>query len=457
VRPLRQLDQIAQQTQASRNRYIDLLRALALLLVVLGHWLVSSVSYDGHRRPVGHSALESLTWAYPITWIVQVMPVFFIVGGYANAAALTSHRRKGGTAAGWLRQRAARLVRSTTVLLLVLAAGALLARLLGADPVELRYAVWVASIPLWFLSAYLVVIALTPPMYALHQRFGAAVPAVLVVLVALGDVARFAGAGRLAAGSLVFGWLVIHQIGFFWRDGRLPVTPRSGSYVLLGGLVVLVLLTVLGPYPVTMIDVSGERIKNASPPTVALLATATAQLGLIMLLDRPAQRWLRRRRPWLAVIAANRVVLTIFLWHMSAVALLAGGLAWAGLLPTPRVGTASWWLWRIPWLLMLAVVLAVLVAVFGRVEARGYRRVQSVPGWLPTAVGRALVRPGAQLAVVVPALLAVAAGLWANNIASHSARDLFGIPTGALVLYLAGALALRLLDAVPEPRADPPA
>ena len=80
---------------------MDLLRALALLLVVLGHWLVSAIG-GGHGRLTGHSALESLTWAYPITWLFQVIPVFFMVGGYANAASLTSHRNRGGTAAGWL-------------------------------------------------------------------------------------------------------------------------------------------------------------------------------------------------------------------------------------------------------------------------------------------------------------------------------------------------------------------
>lgn len=431
---------------------MDLLRALALTLVVLGHWLVSAVGGTGHGRLTGHSALESLTWAYPITWLVQVIPVFFIVGGYANAASLTSHRNRGGSAPGWLSIRAARLIRSTTTLLLVLAAAALVARLLGVDPVQIRYAVWAASIPLWFLSAYLVVIALTPLMYALHRRFGLAVPAALVLLVALGDIARFLDAGGLATGSVAFGWLAIHQVGFFWRDGRLRPTPRRSLLVLLGSLVALVLLTVVGPYPVTMIDVSTERIKNAGPPTIALLAAAAFQLGLIMLLDPPAQRWLHRLRPWQVVIAANRVLLTIFLWHMSAVVLVAGALAYAHLLPTPPVGSAAWWLWRIPWLIMLVVVLAVLVAIFGSIESHHVRRPEAPPGWLPVPVRRALVRPVAYLVLVVAGLAAVAAGLWMNNVAPRYGHDLFGVPTRALALYLAGALVLRLLRAIPEPR-----
>jgi fucose 4-O-acetylase-like acetyltransferase len=161
--PLRQL---AERTPAQRDRYVDLLRALALMLVVLGHWLITVIRYEPDRRLTGHSALEYLPWAYPITWLFQVMPVFFMVGGYANATSLSSRRDRGGDAVGWLQDRAARLVRPTTALLLALAAAALIAQPLGADPGQTRTAVWVASIPLWFLSAYLVVVVLTPIMFA---------------------------------------------------------------------------------------------------------------------------------------------------------------------------------------------------------------------------------------------------------------------------------------------------
>jgi fucose 4-O-acetylase-like acetyltransferase len=438
VRPLRRLAQVAESTPASRDRYLDLLRALAITLVVLGHWLIAVVSYGGHHRPTGHSALDNLHWAYPVTWLLQVMPVFFVVGGYANAASLSSHRRKGGDAVGWLLDRADRLIRPTTALLLVLSIGAVAARLAGADAALVRTAVWTASIPLWFLSAYLVVVLLTPVMYRLHERLGLAVPAVLVALVALGDIARFAGAAVLADGSYLFGWLVIHQVGFFWRDGRLRFAGRAWLPPLAGGVAALVLLTVVGPYPITMIDVTGEHIKNASPPTLALLAAATAQLGLIMLLHDPAERWLRGRRPWQLVVAGNSVVLTVFLWHMTAVLILIGVLWWAHLLPTPLVGTVGWWVWRVPWLLLLTVVLAGLVAVFGRLEARGAR---PLPIRLPELSRRRLPR----LVLTAVAFTATVFGLLVNNIVSPLHPEPTGVPVPALTAYLAGAAILRLL------------
>ncbi|WP_064445367.1 acyltransferase [Micromonospora sp. NBRC 110037] len=451
---MRRLRQLAQRTPPGRERYIDLLRALAITMVVLGHWGVTVIGYD-NGRPAGHSALADLRWAWPLTWVAQVMPVFFLVGGYANAASLTSRRRRGGSATGWLVDRSARLIRPTTVLLLVLAAGAGIATLRGADAAQVREVIWFATIPLWFLVAYVAVVALTPPMYALHRRFGPAVPVVLVVLVALGDLGRLLGPAVLADGNYLLGWLAVHQVGFAWYDAArpdnraghaaprglfrrgLPLSGRAGAVLLGGGLVALVLLTVAGPYPVAMLHVPGERLDNAAPPSLALMAAAAAQLGLILLLRRPAGRWLRRSGPWQAVLAVNAVVLTLFLWHLTAAVLLVGLLDALGVLPAPPVGSAAWWAWRVPWLLALAAVLAVLVAVFGPVEARTRRPAATGPA----GVGRRRLRAGLALAGYAGVLV----GLLLNSLTPEEGPEPLGLPAPALVAYLAGAGLLRLL------------
>ncbi|MEV4524273.1 acyltransferase [Micromonospora tulbaghiae] len=444
---MRRLRQLAQRTPPGRERYVDLLRALAITMVVLGHWGVTAVGYDD-GRPAGHSALADLRWAWPLTWVAQVMPVFFLVGGYANAASLAARRRRGGSAAGWLVDRSARLVRPTTVLLLVLAAGAGIATLRGADPAQVRTVVWFATIPLWFLVAYVAVVALTPPMYALHRRFGLAVPVALVVLVALGDLGRLLGPAALADGNYLFGWLAVHQLGFAWYDAAhagtrglfrrgLPLSGRAGALLLGGGLVALVLLTAVGPYPVAMLHIPGERLDNAAPPSLALMAAAATQLGLILLLRRPAGRRLRRSGPWQAVLAVNAVVLTLFLWHLTAAVLLVGLLDALGVLPTPPVGSAAWWAWRVPWLLALAAVLAVLVAVFGPVEARTRRP----PASGPAGTGGRRLRAG----LAVAGYAGVLVGLLLNSLAPKTAPEPLGLPAPALVAYLAGAGLLRLL------------
>jgi hypothetical protein len=200
---MHRLREYAERTPPRRQRYVDLVRAVAILIVVLGHWMVVVVVVTSGARGVdGFSALEVLLWGRAITWLVQVMPVFFIVGGFANAASLTSHTSGGGGVVDWLLDRSARLVRPTTVLLVTLAAAALVARLAGVDPAQVGRAVWLASIPLWFLLVYLVVVFLTPLMHRLHRQAGLLVPLVLMGLLAVGDVSLAFDAAGAATGEL---------------------------------------------------------------------------------------------------------------------------------------------------------------------------------------------------------------------------------------------------------------
>ncbi|MEU7841802.1 acyltransferase [Micromonospora sp. NPDC049114] len=470
------LRQLAERTPAGRERYVDLLRALAITMVVLGHWGVVVIVRDDGGLPTGHSALSDLPWAYPLTWVAQVMPVFFLVGGYANAVSLARLRARGGDAASWLLDRSARLVRPTSVLVLVLGGAAVVARLLGTDPTRIREVVWFATIPLWFLVAYLAVVALTPPMYALHRRLGLAVPLVLVALVGLGDLGRLTGPVGLSYGNYLFGWLAIHQLGFAWYDTRpaagpkpasetappadtagrpalaeadpsahehsgvrrrrLPTSRRAALVFLVGGLAALLLLTVPGPWPVAMLNVPGERLDNAGPPSLALLAVAATQLGLILLLRGPAERLLRRTGPWQVVIAVNLVVLTIFLWHLTAAIGLIGLLDATGTLPTPEVGSTAWWAWRVPWLLLLAAVLTVLVAIFGPVEVHssGHRTGQRAGQGTTT-----------RTALTVAGYAAVVFALMLNSATPKLTAEPLGMPAPALLAYLAGAGVLRLL------------
>ncbi|ETK36722.1 acyltransferase family protein [Microbispora sp. ATCC PTA-5024] len=453
---LRRISRLAEQTPPSRERFIDLLRALSIVAVVLGHWLATVVGYDRRGDLTGRSALPELPWAHPLTWVVQVMPVFFLVGGYANAVSLAAERRRGGGAAEWVLNRTGRLVPPTNALVLVMAGGALVARVFGADPSRVRLVVWFASIPLWFLVAYFMVVVLTPPMYALHRRFGLAVPLALTGLVALGDLARLFGQAVWGQGSFLFGWLAIHQMGFAWRDGRLPARPGVALPLLAGGIVMLVVLTVAGPYPISMINIPGERLHNMSPPSLALLSVAATQLGMALLLRDRAERWLRHTGPWTAVVAVNAVILTIFLWHMAAMILVTGLLHLAGVLPVAVPGSAGWLAWRIPWLAMCALVLAFLVAVFGPIEINGARRrttrqASAVPG------GPALtrVRPVLRLTLTLAGCAGIAFALLANSLTPATSPAAWGIPAVPLIVYLVSASVLRCLRASPRQRDAP--
>lgn len=78
---------LAAATPASRNRYADLLRAVAILAVVVGHWLMAAVWIDdaGQHTENLLGIVPATQW---LTWALQVMPLFFLVGGFSNAISL---------------------------------------------------------------------------------------------------------------------------------------------------------------------------------------------------------------------------------------------------------------------------------------------------------------------------------------------------------------------------------
>ncbi|WP_425953748.1 acyltransferase family protein [Xylanimonas sp. McL0601] len=438
--------QLAVGTPSTRRRHVDLLRAAAITAVVVGHWLVMTVVRTPDGRLTGFTALPHLTALHPLTWVFQVMPLFFLVGGVSNAISWTRHRDRGGDAAGWLLGRTSRLFPPVTALLLTTAAGALVARWAGVPTAFVTQAVDLVVLPLWFLVVYLGVIALTPAMHALHRRYGLAVPALMLVGVVVGDVLRLTtGVELTAAGNFAFAWLAIHQLGFAWQDGSLRLTRRRAAALLGGALAGLVLLTVLGPYPVSMVSVPGAAIQNPSPPSLALVTLAAAQVGLAVLVAGPADRWLARRRPWSAVIGINSVVLTVYLWHMVAAFAGAVVLDAVGLLPSADVHSAAWWWGRVPWIATLAVVLVAFVALFGRIETRAMaRKVAAAAPSGATAVKA--VRARHALVFVVGAYLAAIGGLLWLASSGPGPHGPFVVPTGALALVLGAAAVIRVVD-----------
>jgi hypothetical protein len=357
---------LAAATPAGRDRYVDLLRVASLGVVIAGHWLmaVPVTGADGAVRVTNLLAL--LPQLRPATWLLQVMPVFFLVGGFAHATALASIRRRGGGYADFARTRTARLLRPTAVFLGVWLVAAVGAGLAGRDDGLVRVALRTAVQPLWFVAVYLGLVALAPVMWRLHRRFGAGVPVALLAVAAGVDVLRFTGHPRVAALNLLVVWAGVHQLGFFYADGTLQRGGRRFALLLTGaGLGALLLLTTAGPYPVSMVGVPGEAMSNMSPPTVALAAHAVWLTGLVLLVRGPATRLLRRARVWQAVVAANGLAMTAFLWHLTgafAVLVVLHG-------RSPGVpGSAGWWATRPLWLGAAALVTTGLVLVFRRFD-----------------------------------------------------------------------------------------
>ena len=339
-----------------RNRYADLLRVVAIGGVVYGHWLLISVTYrDG--RLSGLDALDYISWGRWVTWLFQVMPVFFLVGGYVNARSWTAHHADGQIWTRWVRDRAMRLWWPTAVFVVVAVLAVTAAGAAGVSRAELAEAGWLAALQLWFLPVYLLLIALTPVMLAAHRRWGLAVPAVMAAAAALVDVGM-AGPHLYVVGyaNYLLVWGSIHQWGFAWQDRTLtspwwrPYAMAAGGAALLAGLVMS------GSFVVDMVG-SG----NTNPPSIALLAFAATQAGLVLAAEPAASRLLARPRLWRRVRQLNGTVMTVYLWHFVPVIVVAATFYPTGVMAQPAVGTAEWWELRPAWFALVTVVLVPLV------------------------------------------------------------------------------------------------
>ena len=359
---------LARNTPADRDRVVDFLRAASIIVVVLGHWLMASVTIR-HGEFKAANTLTQVPVLQRLTWLLQVIPVFFFVGGFSNSVTISAFRRKGKSSAEFVVNRAERLLRPVFVLLAVWIPLAVLLGQLGLSKSLLGPATKLVAQPLWFIAVYFLVTALAPIMRTQHDVHRFATVVGLVLGAVFVDAARFGfGLDGLGFFNLFFVWLFAQQLGFFYADGSLVKLSRG---VLVGSaltaLGTLVVLTTVGPYPVSMVGLPGERISNMNPPTICLLALTVLQVSLVMLARPALTKWLQRERNWTVVVALNGVIMTVFLWHLTAMILLLTAMSRFPIVQ-PDAGSALWWATRPVWFATLLIALAPLVALFGRLE-----------------------------------------------------------------------------------------
>jgi hypothetical protein len=92
-----------------------------------------------------------------------------------------------------------------------------------------------------------------------------------------------------------------------------------------------------------------------------------------MLLRMRVNSWLARPRPWTRVVLINSMIMTMFLWHLTALVLAILVLHPLGF-GLEATTSLRWWLERPLWLLAPAVFLTPLLLVFSRWERPLRRR-----------------------------------------------------------------------------------
>jgi acyltransferase-like protein len=352
LKPIPAAQAIAAGTKPDRDRAVDVARLGALLVVMFGHCALLLATVDINGVHIGN-ILGELPVIAPITWILQVMPLFFLAGGAAGA-----YGWRPGTSWGtWLFTRAQRLCRPVFWYFAAWVAGLAVARaVLGPESAA---AIGRESVALlWFLGVYLVTLAFVPALTRLQSgRATAAVVGLLLALAGIVDIIRIVtDTPDSGAPNFLIVWLIPVVIGVAYA--RRLVSRRNALIVAALALAAQVLLAVFGPYDVSLVVTGAERMSNVGPPTLLLALHCTWMSCVFVAAADAVRRWAQRPRVWHAVAVGNGGAMTLYLWHIPAIAIATFSLDAVGLDAYDVHAPGFWGL-----LALRAVVFALVMSV----------------------------------------------------------------------------------------------
>jgi hypothetical protein len=386
------------ETEQAQAHSMSYLRVLSLTGIVLGESLLAFTMRDDMEP----------AWAWPFTWLLQLVPLFFLAGGHSNLLAWRAMR---GHYVTFLATRVGWLIRPVLAFVIAWLVIPLSLELLRAPDSAVAAFSRLIVQPLWLLGLYLLVVAVTPLMDRLHRALPTATPLALMAAVVWlsfvgGSVAAHVG-GALVA-------LLFAQLAFHYADGTLWRIPRAVLVTTAAiAFVGLVVLTTTGVQP---------RLQLAEPTGYAAFAPSLAGVLLIgvvqtALVALPRERGLRTlvtSAPARALAVVRAAPMTVYLVYLCAMLVLegvmgfahsAGGVGWlteprtilaVGLVAMPTLLAFLWFERRAPapapdlspvpeprrhWADTLAVTLGVLFGGFGVV---GFA-VAGLSGWTESA------------------------------------------------------------------------
>jgi hypothetical protein len=405
-----------------RDRAVDVVRIGALLVVMFGHCALLLATIDDSGVRIGN-LLGAVPAIAPVTWAVQIMPLFFLAGGAAGAYGW----HPGSAWGSWLVARAQRLCRPVFWYLAFWAAALVVARLLlGAESADALGRESVAL--LWFLGVYLVVLAFVPALT--HMRSWRTVAGLVVALLSAAtaiDAVRFASGEPMAGvANFLFVWLIPVVVGVAYA--RRLIGPRAAFVVAVVAFGAQVVLAVFGPYEVALVVTGAEHTSNVTPPTLLLALHCTWMSFLFVTAAGALNRWAARPRVWRAVAVGNAGAMTLYLWHIPAIAIATFSLHAVGLDAYDVDAPGFWGLLALR-AVVFAVVMAVLFWLLSPLEHR------PLPWWdAPAQASGARSATAGAMICLAGVLLVLLAKNGLAGVAGWS----------ALAAFLAAALAARV-------------
>ena len=325
--------------------FIDFVRGASLVVVVVWHWAFTILRWEADG-PHATNPIGFTKGLWIITWVAQVMPLFFFVGGWSNYAAYEKAQAEGVSKRTFVTERLKDLL-APAFFLIAVWWGVLIGISALVELSWLRTSIILILSPLWFAFSYAFVVVFFPMFLALHKRYSYLVPVWLAGLAALIDIARFTHkVPHVGWLNMIVVWGLAHQLGFFYNT--LKTAPRRVYYAMSwSGLFFLLALVWSGIYPGSMVGVPGDKFSNMAPPSLAIVALVILQVGLLL----SVREWIEARLEtprWSKFVKLMRTyAMPLYLLHTSGLAIfLVGGYFLNQRAPLSTEISWRWWAWR---------------------------------------------------------------------------------------------------------------
>ena len=167
---------------------------------------------------------------------------------------------------------------------------------------------------LWFLGAYVLVLAAMPVLYrvttAARLTAGVATVYGAIAVIDVRSGLHWPAASWLGYLNMAV-WLIPGMFGIAYRRRLLTGRAALGTAVAL--LAVNVTLIHWGPYELSMVGTGDHHLSNTSPPSLLLAGHAIILSALAILAAPAIARWAQRPRVWWLTAIGNSGAMTLYL------------------------------------------------------------------------------------------------------------------------------------------------
>ena len=314
----------ANNTSRSRERFIDFIKVVGLIMVIFNtEYLLD------FKKSAGELLVYNESFTNPektkFTWFTTGISLFFFSTGFTNKIAWYSNVGRDGSQWKFLTDRVNTLmgpvlvwIGTITILL------NLFSRVLNF-PLYLttqedgmititEFIMW----PLWIVAIYLVVVIFCPLTIYMHKKNPYLTVVVLTFMTVAVDTIEFSlSLSYISLLNYLLFWLTIHQIGYFFADGK--IFTYAPSLFATVSIISYIYLFYRFSNTIDVMSVSGYRlseVSNEDPPTIYYLVSSIGLLSFFLFFRKPFEELMKNKNTWIFLSIVHSNIYTIFLWHM---------------------------------------------------------------------------------------------------------------------------------------------